>query len=378
MKRLLILFLFVTICCALNAQSSSSLQNITNICYDEEYTERIRVTGELNSSTLTILDKLKFINKKYEQKHHEYLNASGYATHDRAFMAHENMFPKWYSPPMLIRNDESGITSYFSTTNEYLPDGWTGGVFSETEHGAYISDGETGHKYYQEDYSTLANHYYVAHDTLVKSIGFLYQFVFKSPDAMDLIQMGNEGYQTSTVGDIITAQNESTILLWDLGQMAFVTQLIEGNRAVKTTKSYFTYYEAYDDYLLSKTITVVPETFENGDCYETVSETIYTDYSSGCNDSSALIKSNEESSNTVSGLSLHPNPASNSLIIQIPLRDRPSDIKLSDLSGKVIVQRRIQANSTQYELNISNLPMGIYIVKMQQGGEIFSSKFIKQ
>ena len=380
MNRVLMFFLVVAVSRMLSAQpvDTTGLTNVSNLCYDEEYTEHIRIPGDLNTSTLTVLDKLKFLKKQYSQGHHEYINGNGHATHDRSFVSHENMFPKWYSPPSLLRNDETGVTSYFTTNNEYLTDGWTGGVVSTTQHGAYITDGETGQHYYQEDYSTLASQFYNEHDHLAQSIGFLYKSVFSAPDSTALGMMEHEGYQTTFEGNVITVQNTSKTLIWDLDRKVSVNQVLEGEKVVKTTHSYYTFQEAFGSYLIGRTVTVVPGTFENGDCFETVTETKYTNYAMNCNQSGIQRKDNQGISSFSGELSLHPNPGDNLLTLRFPSNDLSGTVILIDLSGNLAMQRKVAAQSNKYEIDVSDLPAGMYIVKMQQGDDILTSKFVKK
>jgi hypothetical protein len=98
--------------------------------YTEEHSEKIAIANEVNLNTLNIIDKLKFKEKTLRQNYNVYFNLNGHQTVDAYFVSHENMFPKWYTPPLMIRTDEDGIKSYFSGNNPIMKDGWTGGLIS--------------------------------------------------------------------------------------------------------------------------------------------------------------------------------------------------------------------------------------------------------
>jgi hypothetical protein len=53
-----------------------------------------------------------------------------------------------------------------------------------------------------------------------------------------------------------------------------------------------------------------------------------------------------------------------------------ADIKVYDLMGKLVLQQG--GNNTLTQLNISKLSSGFYLVKVNDGKEIRSAKFIKQ
>jgi len=71
--------------------------------------------------------------------------------------------------------------------------------------------------------------------------------------------------------------------------------------------------------------------------------------------------------------SISPNPASNSLNIQLITDD--AKLIVTDLLGRQILSKHIQNN---IQLNISDWTNGIYFITVQSGTLIFSQKFIKE
>lgn len=211
---------------------------VNNLCYDEAFTERISVVGDVDLSTLGILDKLKFRQKEYIKTHHEYFNSAGNAVHDVLFASHENMFPAWYTHPSTIRSDESGIKAYFAEQNEYLLDGWTGGSKGETVHGVYVESSKTkaDGRYLAQEYSEQALKAYEAWNEKVDMEGFLPRFTFSYPSLGELKSLQDEGYDVSTSQDIIQVQDTSINLAWDIAEKIFAGSISNPGALLKPSK----------------------------------------------------------------------------------------------------------------------------------------------
>ncbi len=359
---------------------SAQTQVVDNLCHDEEFTERISVVTDFESSTLTILDKLKFRKKKYVKKHHEYFAAVDYATHDMHFVSHENMFPEWYSHPSTIRSDETGTKSFFTSQYENLPDGWTGGIKSETEHGEYIDNTRTGEKYLSQPYSQKATEAYQSWNQKVLSEGFLTKYTFYYPSNSDLEAMQSEGFDVSSTEGIIAAKNTSIIMVWDVVKKVFIRQFLESNTLVKTVKTFYQYNEEFNTNLIFSVVTITPGTFENGDCYETISYTRYSNYSDRCDDRYSDSRS-DKSENEISqsdALKVYPNPANDIINITVPPTKLKTSLQISNVNGEILVQRQIVDGLSSLSLDIGEFPSGIYSITCIQGKDNYTSKFVKQ
>ena len=74
-------------------------------------------------------------------------------------------------------------------------------------------------------------------------------------------------------------------------------------------------------------------------------------------------------------VSVYPNPASDELFVKNENNIELSSIKITDLTGKIIVNQRSQLSS----INISNLSKGMYFVTIEtKSGNTATSKIIKQ
>ncbi len=377
MKKILFLFLIVF---ELNGQNVESVAYVDNLCYEEEFTERISVVTDLELNTLSILDKLKFKKKKYVKKHHKFFNETGNATRDVIFVSHNNMFPKWYSHPSIIRSDETGIKSYFKEYSKYLPDGWTGGGIDKTDHGEYITNIRTGEKYLQQGYSEIANELYKVWNTNVRTYGFLYNLKYSYPNPTQLEEYKNQGYEVNVTSNLIIIKNSSIIMVWDIVEKTFIKQIIEGSSIVKTIKIYFVYNNKFKTYLMERVVETTPQVFDNGDCYDVITQTVFTNYTDECGQENLMFRDAEHTKDFISdkGLFIYPNPTTDNIIIKVKGYENKSNLQLYDISGSIILSRIIKPNQVSINLDVHELPKGMYYVKLHQGNNIYSSKFVKQ
>ncbi len=379
MKKIAIVLLFFVIADSLQYLQAQN-QIVYNLCYDEEFTEKISVVSGLETSTLTLLEKLKFKDKTYVKNHYEYINSAGNATHDLHFVSHENMFPKWYTHPSTIRSDNNGTKSYFATDNKYLVDGWPGGAKKLTEHGEYIEDESTGERYLAQPHSIKAREAYEAWNNRVTNDGFLKKYTFSYPSEIELEALQYDGYEVTKANNVTKVKNASIILAWDVIEKIFIRQNIRGNTPIKTVKTYYQYNENFETYLIDKVVTNTPKTFENGDCYETVTQKTYSNYASNCSEfksNSNKSKTRDDEVGNVNQLEIYPNPAIDQLIVMLPKSDLSSVIEIRNVLGDIIIQRKVN-DQTSINLKVSILPSGIYIINVSQGKESYSSKFVKQ
>jgi len=82
-----------------------------------------------------------------------------------------------------------------------------------------------------------------------------------------------------------------------------------------------------------------------------------------------------EQVNTISGVSLYPNPAKNEITIETSLTNN-SSIKILDVTGKLVTSRNFTNN--KITLSISNLDNGLYFYNIHDanGNVIHSNKFV--
>ena len=75
-------------------------------------------------------------------------------------------------------------------------------------------------------------------------------------------------------------------------------------------------------------------------------------------------------------INLFPNPANSSLKVWIEGAEQKAQIKVYDITGKLVIQQTSTATLTQ--LNISKLPAGMYMLNVNNGKETRAAKFVKE
>lgn len=133
------IFTMFLLVCTIRIGAQTAFPFVENLCYTESFSEKIKVSRDINLTTLTLTDKLRFVEKSYVKHHHEFLKEGKLPVHEVTWRQWEKLFPKWYKVADKIRIDESGIRSFFTSKNEYLPGGWSGYTYTTEEHGFYGS-----------------------------------------------------------------------------------------------------------------------------------------------------------------------------------------------------------------------------------------------
>lgn len=88
------------------------------------------------------------------------------------------------------------------------------------------------------------------------------------------------------------------------------------------------------------------------------------------------ITSVDDELNSVQNLMLYPNPANESVVIDLP--QGHTGVWISDIAGRTIVNSAFTESSGKVSLDISSWAKGIYIIRTQTNDKQFSGKLIKQ
>ncbi len=80
----------------------------------------------------------------------------------------------------------------------------------------------------------------------------------------------------------------------------------------------------------------------------------------------------------IQNINIYPNPANNNVFIEIPSNFLISKLILtiSDINGRQIIEQQISFEKT--EVNITNLPKGVYVVKVFNNNNVLVKKLVKQ
>ena len=75
-------------------------------------------------------------------------------------------------------------------------------------------------------------------------------------------------------------------------------------------------------------------------------------------------------------LRLFPNPASDQLSILFDGGDGREILSITDVSGRVVVREPLQ--TSRRILDVSGLPAGLYVIRLDSGGVIWTERFVKE
>ncbi|MGE5425426.1 MAG: T9SS type A sorting domain-containing protein, partial [Syntrophothermus sp.] len=75
-------------------------------------------------------------------------------------------------------------------------------------------------------------------------------------------------------------------------------------------------------------------------------------------------------------LKLYPNPATSHMVIDLTGEKQLSDLQIINTHGSVVLQKKDVGGKVS--VNISDLPRGIYLVKVKTRSDILTTKFIKK
>lgn len=81
-----------------------------------------------------------------------------------------------------------------------------------------------------------------------------------------------------------------------------------------------------------------------------------------------------DNENELKNIRIFPNPTSDFITINAPKHGL--NIQLFDLSGRIILEEKTKTNN--HQISVSNLPAGIYIIRLQSENKILVHKFIVQ
>jgi hypothetical protein len=79
-------------------------------------------------------------------------------------------------------------------------------------------------------------------------------------------------------------------------------------------------------------------------------------------------------------LKLYPNPATSMVRLQLTglAANAPMEVALYNVLGQAVIQEQTRYNGHNYELNLQDLNPGVYIVKLQAGGKVYTKNFVKE
>lgn len=77
-------------------------------------------------------------------------------------------------------------------------------------------------------------------------------------------------------------------------------------------------------------------------------------------------------------ITISPNPAKDAISVVYPLTSSEASLNIVDMQGRVVFKQIVSANTDQGDLNISALPAGIYLLRMDAGNSQVQQLFYHQ
>jgi len=105
----------------------------------------------------------------------------------------------------------------------------------------------------------------------------------------------------------------------------------------------------------------------------TSGDVIYDTHTTFTEDVSASINSSSNSNS----FTIYPNPVNDILNISIKSNDK-YEIQISDVNGKLIIEKTILPTGSLSQVSVSDLPQGVYFIKIISTSNTLIKKFIKQ
>jgi endoglucanase len=77
-------------------------------------------------------------------------------------------------------------------------------------------------------------------------------------------------------------------------------------------------------------------------------------------------------------IKMFPNPTNNFLKISLPIDAQIKNIDINDILGRLLLQKNIDNNLGEYNIDLSNMPTGIYLVNLKSQDQVWTRKIVKQ
>lgn len=355
----------------------SSLTYSQTLCYQIDQDTRVRVSEQLQTETLNVLDKLLFLKKSYSQKHKLSVTKQTEWSEEIELIEHSNIFPEWYMPPTKVIKDSQGSRSYFANDHKLLSLGWAGAYADDRGNSAYVARSKNEERHYNRKMNDKALSYYNQKLEEYDQGGILIDFEWKDPSSIMLSSLEAKGYTVNIQNQIITASSTTRVIKWNLSSKIIKVNEYndQGNQIVRATKTYYIFDDTFQTYLKNLEIIVTPSQFSNGDCYDLITSTYYTDYST-CNNSNTI--ANRSTKDLENSFIIYPNPVNDELKMQFEHSVKNAKLNISGLDGTQYMMRKINTKALESTLNISSLHSGMYILTVDTGKEIFNQKFVKK
>jgi hypothetical protein len=89
-----------------------------------------------------------------------------------------------------------------------------------------------------------------------------------------------------------------------------------------------------------------------------------------------IITHNDQTESIEPVISIYPNPASDKVVIELPVFNEVSSVSIFDHTGRIVLQQ--DCVSSVFEIDISQLANGMYFIRLDINEELMIKKLMKQ
>jgi len=340
------------------------------LTFSKSYDKFIKTSDDLNTQTLSFEDKLKFRPKTFSKRIKNYLDERKNFISEKSVKKQVNLYPDWYTIPTVIKSSYEGSISYFENEFKLQEERWYE-KFNTNESSQYEYNSETDMVTLTIQPTNTQIDFYNAKSEFIKKNSLVTEFEFFEPNEEFLQLLYSSGYELIQKDDLIKIYNDSKIIIWDFKNKIIIKQLFEEDVLVSTQSSFYKYYDEFDTYLLEQNDKTKMGYFSNGSYYEEYEKTEYSGFTyENCD------KKSDDNSRKMIEITDFLVTESD-ISFTNPNSSEKFDLYVTDMNGKVLKQKRINSNTSNVTISISNLPAGAYIIALKNSNNKFSKKFIK-
>jgi hypothetical protein len=360
--------------------SPSELPVISDLCYETKTISYTKVSAAVNFQSMEVLDIERLKTSFQHQKIRKYFVEDSY-TSDVINITDTKKYPEWYIVADTIRTNREGIFSYFIKNNPILKGGWAGyqrnprnpkASFVELDRGNRLN-----YRYHRMPLTEKQLDGFYQMDNLYRQRGFLVKIAWIRPDINIIKYWENNGYEVIETSTMIEAKNNKVKYTYDIINTTMTTEVYKDNGSIDfVTTNNYEYSTLFETQVITKQTVTTPITFTNGDCGETIVETIYENYGMACGEEGTQLRSMVKEN--FSKISLYPNPASENLTINCINEDIILGYNVFNVEGRDVLEGSNFTMNKIIDINLSKLESGYYTVRvLTKSGNLYSQKFVK-
>lgn len=353
------------------------------LCYKTTTKEVQKLFTEVDYEKMATHELLRTKVITYKQAFQTYLDENDNFVKRYRYEYHHNLFPDWHMAPDETIFDHEGTHQVFRSSSTVYKGGWFGHDYTLQKEGAYTTM-DLRHGY--PEYTYHVNHdtegyrdYFELKETMLHH-GLLFPFKYVIPTQKELNEYQNQGFTVIQHVDYIKVFNRDITMTWYLETKKVVYEFYENYVLIYKIQRFYDWVEEVRQDVIVKEIETTPYILSTGDCAESETTTLFSDYAYGCDDESQTVDPRvADNKAEAQNLVVQPNPAHDYITLQFqrPVgEDEQIEINIYNSLGS-LVYHEIRRGKINSQLNIQNLPSGAYYLSIQVKNDFYTTNLIK-